>query len=124
MEQELTDLLAGVAGGRRHWVRAPQGVELPFIVMQRISGIRDYVNAGPSGYVQSRVQFDVYAGTYVTARSTAWSLVAAISGHSGGTIQGVFVESERDLPASDTGEVSQLYRVSIDAIVHHQETAP
>jgi hypothetical protein len=124
MEEQVTGLLAGVAGGRRFWVRAPQSTALPYIVMQRISGIRDYVTTGPSGYVQSRVQFDVYAATYGTARATARALVAALSGHSGGTIQGIFIDSERDLPASDTGEVSHLYRVSIDAQIHHQETSP
>jgi hypothetical protein len=123
MEEAITALLSGVAGGRRHWGRAPQGVALPYVVMQRISGIRDYVTTGPSGYVQSRVQFDVYASTYGSARTTARALVAALSGHSGGTIQGIFIDSERDLPASDTGEVSHLFRVSIDAQVHHQETA-
>jgi hypothetical protein len=120
-EEAITALLAGVAGGRRHWGRAPQGVALPYVVMQRISGIRDYVTSGPSGYVQSRVQFDVYAEKYDAAKAVARALVAALSGHSGGTIQGVFIDSERDLPASDTGEVSHLFRVSIDAAIHHGE---
>jgi hypothetical protein len=121
VEEEITNALHGVAGGRRFWVRAPQSTALPYVVMQRISGIRDYVTSGPSGYVQSRVQFDVYASTYGTARTTARALVAALSGHSGGTIQGIFIDSERDLPASDTGEVSHLFRVSIDAAIHHGE---
>lgn len=121
MEEAITALLAGIAGGRRFWVRAPQGTALPFVVMQRISGIRDYVNSGPSGYVESRVQFDIYADTYTAAQVEARALVSALSGHSGGGVQGVFIDSERDLPASDTGEVSQLYRVSIDARVHHGE---
>ncbi len=124
MEEEITALLSSVAGGRRHWGRAPQGTALPYIVIQRISGIRDNTMEGPSGYLQSRLQFDVYAETYGTARFTARALVDALSGYRGGTIQGVFIDSERDLLAADTGEVSQLYRVSIDAQIHHQETAP
>lgn len=122
MEEQITTLLASVAGGRRFWGRAPQGVALPYIVLQRISGIRDNLMSGPSGYVQSRVQFDVYAATYNTARATARALVAAVSGHRSGTIQGIFIDAERDLSAADTGEVSHLFRVSIDAQIHHQET--
>jgi hypothetical protein len=105
----------GIGGGLRRAWRSPMSS------CSALSGIRDYVTTGPSGYVQSRVQFDVYASTYGSARTTARALVAALSGHSGGTIQGIFIDSERDLPASDTGEVSHLYRVSIDAAIHHGE---
>jgi hypothetical protein len=121
MEEALTALLSGVAGGRRFWLRAPQGTAFPYVVMQRISGVRDYTMNAPSGYVASRVQFDVYAESYGTVKFTARALVDALSGHKGGAIQGVFIDSERDLPASDTGEVSHLYRVSIDAQIHHGE---
>lgn len=74
---------------------------------------------GSSGYVTSRVQIDVYADTYVSAHGTAQSVVGVLSGYRGGSIQGIFIDSQRDLTGIERGDPNELYRVSIDAIVHH-----
>jgi hypothetical protein len=131
MEEALVSLLASVAGGRRYWGRKPQKrsdggpVERPYVVLQRVTGLRDYHLQGPSGYVASRVQIDCYGDTYTSAKQTARSVIALVSGFHGtiaGTrIQGIFVDSERDLPAADAGEVKDLFRTSIDVFVHHTE---
>ncbi|WP_322990887.1 DUF3168 domain-containing protein [Hoeflea sp.] len=121
MEETLTALLAGVAGGRRYWVRAPQSAPRPYILMTRIGGVRDYAMQGPSGYVASRVQIDCYADSYTAAKAIGRDAMEVLSGHRGGSILGIFIDSERDLPAADAGEVTHLFRVSIDLNIHHQE---
>jgi len=121
MELALSTLLASVAGGRRYWGRKPEGtIARPYVVMQRITGVRDYTYGGPTNYVESRVQFDVYADTYVSARDTTNALIAVISGYRGGDIMGIFIDGQRDMPAAAPGEVSTLYRVTVDAFVHHR----
>jgi hypothetical protein len=127
MEEALIALLLGapalaaLTGPRVYWVRKPQTVAgRPYVVLQRIDGVPFYHMQGASDYTASRVQADVYAETYTTAKKTARALIAAISGHSGGMFQGVFVDAERDLSASDAGEVTPLFRVSVDLIIHHQ----
>lgn len=90
-------------------------------MLSRISGARDYHAQGPSGYVVSRVQIDVYADTYVAAHGTAQSIVAAVSGYRGGGINAVFIDSQHDLSGLEAGDPHELYRVSIDVIVHHAE---
>jgi hypothetical protein len=122
MEALLTDLLAPVAGGKRFWVRAPQGTKPPYAVLQGISGVRDYHSQGASGLVESRVQIDCYAKTYDGVKDVARCVVALLSGRRVGIIQAIFVVSERDLPAADAGEVTNLFRTSIDIMVHHKET--
>jgi hypothetical protein len=122
MEEAITALLAGVASGRRFWVRAPQSAARPFLVLNRVSGVRDYTYQGPSGFVQSRVQVDVYADTYPAAKATARAVRDALSGHSGGSIQGIFYDNERDLPAADAGEATHLFRTSLDFTISHTET--
>ena len=123
MEQELTALLAS-ASARRYWGRAPETPpKRPYLRLTRIGGDRDYHNQGSSGLVASRVQIDVLADTYTSASTTAAAVVSALSGYRGGTIQVVFVDSERDLSGIDGigGEVdpNQLYRRTIDVMVHH-----
>lgn len=128
MEEALTTLLAGVASGRRYWVTAPEGTDPAagaYVVLNRISGVRDYHMDGASGVVTSRVQADCYGANYATAKATARAVTSAVSGYrgaSGGiTIHGIFIDAERDLPGSDQGAVSQLFRVSLDLMVHHDE---
>ncbi len=121
MEEELTALLASIAGGRRYWVRAPQTAQRPFVVLQRVSGLHDYHMEGPSGYVSSRVQVDVYADSFGEATTIGRAIVATLSGATTEKIQAIFIDGQRDLPAADAGEVTNLFRTSIDLIVHHGE---
>jgi len=122
MEALLTDLLASLAGGKRFWLRAPQGTKLPYVVMQRITGIRDRHFQGPSGLVESRVQIDLYDTTYGGVSVMGRSVVSLLSGRRVGIIQAIFIDSERDLPAADAGDVKQLFRKSVDIIIHHKES--
>lgn len=128
MEEVLTSLLASVASGRRYWGRAPQNISVdagPYLVLTRVGGLRDYQMNGASGYVASRVQVDVYGKTYTATKNAVRAAIAVLSGATAlttlGVVQGIFIDSERDLPAADAGEVTNLFRTSVDIIVHHQE---
>jgi len=128
MEAALTSLLladaglTALVGDRVHWLRLPQEVDVkPYINLQRVSGARDYTMAGASGYAMGRVQADVWGLTYGSVKATAQALLAALSGYRGPTIQGVFVESERDDTGDDAGGVNRLYRTSVDVIIHYTE---
>ena len=126
MEEALSSILSTVAGGRRYWVRAPQSLSTrPYIVMHRVSGNRDYHMGGPSGYVQSRVQIDIYDDSYGGAKVVARAIRDTVSGFTGTIgglqIQKITVESERDLPADDAGEITFLFRTTLDLMIHHDE---
>lgn len=119
MEQEITTLLA-TAAPRLFWGRAPQTAPArPYVVLSRISGAREYHMQGPDGLVSSRIQIDVYADTYIAAHNTGIAIAGALSGYRGGTIQGVFVDNQRDLTGIEGGDPNELFRLSIDVIVHH-----
>ena len=126
MEEALTTILSTVAGGRRYWVQAPQSLSTrPYLVMHRVSGNRDMHLTGPSRYVRSRVQIDVYGESYSQTKTTARAVRDAVSGFvgtiGGVQIQRINVESERDLPDDDTGEITELFRTSMDLMIHHDE---
>ena len=127
VEEALTALLAGVAGGRRYWGRAEHVSPSagPYLRLVKVSAPRDYALSGATGYVEARFQIDVFAESYGAAKTTAEAVLSTLSGYSGETagvyILGIFIDAERDLDATDAGEVSHLFRRSIDIIVHHHE---
>lgn len=127
MEEALVALLLGatpltaITGNRIYWGRKPQNdAGRPYIVLQRIDGAPSYHMDGASDYVASRVQADVYGETYTSSKRAARALIAVLSGYAGGMFQGVFVDAQRDLPAADAGEVTTLFRTSVDFLIHHQ----
>lgn len=122
MEQDITALLA-TAAPRRFWSRAPQkpAPARPYIVLSRVSGVRGYHNKGADGLVASRIQIDCYGDTYISAHDTGNAIVSTLSGYRGGTIQAVFIDSQRDLTGIDGSDPNELFRMSIDVIVHHSE---
>ncbi|KQY27182.1 tail completion protein gp17 [Rhizobium sp. Root482] len=127
MEPALTALLLGAApltaivGNRINWGRKPQSdANRPYIVLQRIDGVPTYHMTGASDHVASRVQADVYGETYTSTKRASSALIAVLSGYSGGIFQGMFLDSQRDFPAADAGEVTTLFRTSVDFLIHHQ----
>lgn len=130
MEEALTTLLLADArvtllvGNRVNWVRTPQGVKgYPRAVLQVISTGTDTTNEGPSGLESARVQIDSYGETYASARALSYAILAVLSGYrgivSGTRIHAGFVDSKRDLPAADNGEVNHLFRRSADLMIWH-----
>lgn len=122
MESELSTLLSTVAP-RCFWGRAPLSPlpSRPFVVLLLVSGVRGYTMKREDGLVESRVQLDSYADTYIDAQAFASAVVAAVSGYRGGTIQGVFVDGPRDLPSANPNDPNDLYRKSIDLMIWHRE---
>lgn len=122
MEVILTTLLAPVAGGKRYWVRAPQGTVAPYLVLNKIDDIPDYTMQGASGYSEKRFQIDIYTTTFTSLTALANEVKTILSGYKDGdAVQAIFIDSERNLPAADAGDVTNLFRTSIDIIVHHGE---
>lgn len=130
MEEALISyLLAGtglsaLVGTRIHFVRSPQGTAAPRIVLYRISGIRDMsLNNGPTGFVSSRIQADCIGISYGSAKATARTLEARLSGYSGTTgsirFEGVFLVGERD-DFFDADTPDKLFRTSLDFNVWHK----
>lgn len=125
MEETLIAILLKSAGltalvsTRIHWGRAPQGATAPYVVLQVIDTNPDMTMQGSSGYRPSRVQADVYSQSYTVTKKIARAVTSALSGRRTGKIQSIFPDGERDLPAADAGEVTNLFRVSLDFMIHY-----
>lgn len=112
-----------VVSNRINWVVAPQGSgRKPYLILQRVSGNGRYHSQGSSGYRQARIQIDAYGESYSSAVNVSRFIGSRLSGYRDANFQGIFLDSERDLPAADAGDVTRLFRVSCDYIVHYRET--
>lgn len=113
--------ITAVVGQRVTWKRRGQGKALPCIVLHRIDGIRDYTQAGASGLIQSRVQADCWGETFLSAKTTARAIAAALSGtrfdQAGVRFDAVLIAAERDDTEDENGK--PLFRTSLDLMVHH-----
>lgn len=115
--------LVGTNPTRVYWMRAPQAVAKPFVVLQVVTNLPDVTHQGPSGLVAGRVQADCYAETYGSAKAVSRAVTGRLSGYRGtvsGTVfDGIFKDSERD-GYEDEVSPDKLYRVSMDFILWHK----
>jgi hypothetical protein len=131
MEESLIGLLLASAGltalvsTRVNWNRIEAPALPPYIILRRVSGVRDYRMSGATGLVETRVQVDCFGATYASAKGAARAIEAAISGYKGAssttTFDGIFLAAERDL-IDDDDTPADLHGVSLDFMVWHKET--
>jgi hypothetical protein len=124
MEEALTAILLAdarlsqVVGNRVHWDVAPQGAVRPYVILQVVSSSADTTASGRSGMETARVQIDAYGEQkFAVTRIVrfAFEALERARGPRGEvTIQGVFFDSARDLPASGASGAPQLFRRSTD----------
>lgn len=131
MEASLIGLLLATSGvtaavsTRINWNRIEPPAVTPYVILQRISGVRDYKMSGATGLTESRVQIDCYGSTYASAKGAAQAIEAALSGYKGAsgttTFDGIFLTAERDLVDEDEGP-ADLHGISMDFMLWHKET--
>lgn len=127
MQADLRTLILSGAGvpARVHWVRRPQGGDLPAVTLNTISEITDYHMRGPSGYQVTRVQADVWASTYASADVVARAIQSVLSGYSGivgaTQFQMVALDGRRDSFDAGGNDADRIQSISVDLIIHHRE---
>ncbi|TFL16436.1 hypothetical protein [Jannaschia formosa] len=118
MEEQLYSVLSGL-GYTTSWGGLGQGTALPRIALYRVSGLDAVTLQGRSGFVEGRVQADIYGKTYQQAVTASRAVTAAVSGYRGGPIWHAQVVNIRDRPEEGGGDVIQ--RVSLDIAVLYRE---
>lgn len=121
MDEVLWALLTGApavfsaAGDRIYWGLAPQGAQLPYIVLTRISGFDDPHLTGTDGLWRYRVQVDCYGSDRPSVVPLQLAVVALLNGYStftGSGITGCFIDSIRD--DIEDAASGQVFRISSD----------
>lgn len=115
--------LTALISSRTYWVQLPQGYTNPYLLLTRVSGVRDTTFDGAGGFSQSRIQCDAYAQAYLTAKEIARAVELRLSGksftHQGIYFAGCFLDSERDTFENEATPV-KLFRTSIDFLIWHR----
>lgn len=115
--------LTALVSTRVYWKRLPQGATGSYLILTRVSGIRDTTFDGQSGLVESRVQFDCYGASYKDSKLVARAVEARIGGkkftQSGVYFPGAFLAAERD-DFEDVDTPDRLNMTSLDFIIWHR----
>lgn len=103
------------------WGQIPQGEQLPFVGLTRITGGHTYTQAGRVPTIRPQVQVDCWAGSYEGSLQLAEAVTAAIDTLTASPWQGVFlIDERRDDEAGagpDADGSTEIYRTSLDLLV-------
>jgi hypothetical protein len=116
--------LTALVASRIYYVKAPQDVTEPYIIMLKVSSPRNHSYDGSSHLAESRFQFSIFATTYKETKDIAIQLQNALQGKTGniGTapgvdVGGIFYDNETDLYEVETG----LFHCAVDYRVIHYD---
>lgn len=117
----INDIAVSAITTRCYPVMIPQAAQVPLILYQKVSGMRDHVLTGPTGLARPRIQVEAWAETYAGAKELGAAIRKALDGYIG-TAAGVeigscLIESERDIYESELG----VHRVVQDYMIYHKE---
>lgn len=98
--------------GRAFWGVAPQGQDLPALVLRVISGRDDPHLEGTDGLWRYRVQIDCYGLDRPAARLLSRDVIALLNGHTGGGFNAVFLDTTRE--DFEDAAVDRPTRISLD----------
>jgi hypothetical protein len=118
--------VSALVGDRVFPVVRREGSVLPAIVYQQISGVRDHVFAGPSGFVEARFQINCWAETYEGADALADAVRIVMDAYHGTkesvVIQCIHLIDEGDMPVlSAENEELSFHGKRLDFMVWFNE---
>jgi hypothetical protein len=125
----IAHILAGPAvastiGARLRPVQRDQSDALPAALINEISRIDDQTMAGPSGYIATRVQIDVFAANASDAIAAAGAIRTRLNGFKGIVGQtrflGVFPDGQGTSFEDGPTATTRLVRIRLDFQIHHR----
>lgn len=120
--------IAALVKTRVNWLTRPAASRLPAIVLQTVSVDRLYTFTHRDSATARRVQIDCWATSFLAAKAVARAVNACLDGLTAAPWSRPEVVAEREFyepgDAPVAGQPStDLYRVSLDAVVWHRPTS-
>jgi len=123
IEQAILTRLSQIdlLGGRIYPVKAPQDVELPYLIFFKVATSRDHSHSGSSHLASAWVQFSSFAQTYEEGKQIVGEIKTLLDSFRGTitniSINGCFLQEEVDFLEEDTG----LYHIACDYRIVYNE---
>ncbi len=107
-----------------YYTQAIQEVQPPYIVLTKVSATRVHSHDGYSNLANPRIQFSVFAETYLEGKVIARAIQRILQGYRGVSenvhIQMCLYMNEVDMYETQTG----LHHVAVDYDIFHREIIP
>lgn len=119
IEQEFRTLVASkssLGNESVHLNAVIENQEPPYIEVHKVSSPRGHTHEGRDGTVESRLQVNVFAKDYKSAKEQAL-LLYSMSEHNSPTIHFITLENEID----QYDDLSKLHCIVLDYLVRHYE---
>jgi hypothetical protein len=88
---------------RVYWVLAPQGAQIPFLILSRVATSDQYAMSGPIGFRQGLFQVVCYSTTYYGSRTVAETVRKFLQSYKGTlpdadstVVDAIFIEKDWD----------------------------
>ena len=115
--------LAALIGEKLYYVTAPQDVQEPYVILFKVSETLQQSHEGNSHLATARIQFSIFAVTYLEVKQIAAQIKTALIGRTGFTgdspglyIYDILFDNETDMYES---EVS-VYHLVLEFLVTYQ----
>lgn len=121
LQVKLVADLTSLTASRVYYVKAPQDVTAPYLIIQKISQARDVVTTGKR-YVQARMQISCFASTYASIKAIGALIQTSLDKFSGLMGGGLWVvnttyDNETDLGYDDD---LKLYGLAVDYMLLYE----
>ena len=110
-----------LASGRIYPVVAPQGADFPYIVYEKISGVRQQHLDSVSHHARPRFRIHTYAKTYAEVKTITNSMRERLDQFRG-TVSGVVIKAttiENEVDSFE--EDNRIYHTALDFFISHYE---
>jgi len=113
--------LVAIVSTRIYYVRAPQSVISPYVILSKVSASREQTHDGPAHLAYSEIQIFSFATTYTVAKEIAGIIQTTLQAFSGNMGDAPYVavgaceytdEVDDHDPDTNLYYVSQIFRIS------------
>jgi hypothetical protein len=111
--------VAGLVDDRIYYMTAPQDVSLPYIVIFKVSSVREHCHEGFSNLTHSRIQFSVFSETYYNGKQISDAIKTVLDGYKG-TSEGVAIHSSL-FDGEGDGYAAETFYITLDFMIWHEE---
>ena len=120
-----SETISGLIIDRIHWVSAPEGEPLPYLVLRIAAGNRQYNHDGPVDLQYPRIQFDSYGETYAEVKALSRAVLSEMEmPHEAEDVEfeDAILVLDQDMPKESLEGGTEVFRVTMDFMVPFRST--